>query len=327
MMRAAELADRIGASWPVVLEQLGIPAEHLVNRHGPCPACGGKDRYRFDNKHNRGNFFCNACGPGDGYQLLMRVHGWDFRTARDRVADAAGLSASASVTPIRPDTCPAHGTGMRAPPSVCSIAQPTSRVVSLWRQRCAPVDCDGAVEYLANRRCWPLPPACALRAHPSVEYFVGARRIGRYTALLAGVLDLAGELVTVHVTYLERGRKLTGQEPRKLLSPLTGHTGCAVRLMPLDGEVLGIAEGIETALSAAKIHRVPTWAALNAALLARFEPPAGIKRVVIFADRDTAGLEAAAALMQRLQGRVEFEMQLPPAPAKDWNDATQERQP
>jgi len=41
---------------------------------------------------------------------------------------------------------------------------------------------------------------------------------------------------------------------------------------------------------------------------------------VIFADRDVPGLEAAARLMEHLQGRVRLELRVPPPPAEDWND-------
>jgi hypothetical protein len=56
-------------------------------------------------------------------------------------------------------------------------------------------------------------------------------------------------------------------------------------------------------------------------LLAKFESPTAVKRLIIFADRDVAGLDAAAKLMQRLQGRVVLEIRTPTAPAKDWADA------
>ena len=36
--------------WPGVLTAFGIPAGMLVNRHGPCPLCGGTDRFRFDDR-------------------------------------------------------------------------------------------------------------------------------------------------------------------------------------------------------------------------------------------------------------------------------------
>jgi putative DNA primase/helicase len=99
---------------------------------------------------------------------------------------------------------------------------------------------------------------------------------------------------------------------------LTGHDGCVAPIMELPGHVLGIAEGIETALSAAKLTEIPTWATLNAVLLSKFEPPPDVDKLVIFADRDVAGLEAASVLMERLQERVRLEIRTPRA--KDWND-------
>ena len=72
---------------------------------------------------------------------------------------------------------------------------------------------------------------------------------GRLTglgAISSGKLrGVDGELATVHVTYLEGGRKLTDHQSRKLLSPLGGWVGCAVRLTP-PGPVLAVAEGVET---------------------------------------------------------------------------------
>jgi putative DNA primase/helicase len=314
MIRAAELADCIGAGWPELLERLGIGREFLSNKHGPCPACGGTDRYRFDNKRGHGNFFCNGCGAGDGFALLMRTFQWDFRTALARVAEAAGLRDTRTVAQPRsvPMQTPAH-----------DVARPPARVTRLWRESCAIADCDEVVEYLEFRHLWPIPEECTLRAHPSLEYFDHGRRVGRYASLLAPVRDVAGDLVTMHVTYLHQGRKLKAREPRKILSPLQGRTGSAVRLAPLAGDVLGIGEGIETCLAATHLHDIPTWAALNTSLLAKFTPPAAVKRLVIFADADVPGLTAAAALMQRLQGQVELEIRTPRA-AKDWNDVLRE---
>lgn len=92
-----------------------------------------------------------------------------------------------------------------------------------------------------------------------------------------------------------------------------------MRLMPA-ADVLGIAEGIESALSAAVLDGIPVWAALNAPLLARFEPPPVAERVVIYADRDEAGLTAALRLTERLRRHVDFEVRIPPASCKDFND-------
>jgi putative DNA primase/helicase len=316
MLRAADLHAQLGPSWPAILAQLGIPEEALrPKKPGPCPACGGRDRFVFDNRKLRGDFFCRGCGAGDGFALLMRVYGWGFAEARRRVMEAAGLDGRDESTPHQ--TAPIAPGAAHAPEP--TVATPPARVRSLTRSTCAVADCPDAVEYLGTRGLWPLPPNCGLRAHVAVDYFDQGQRVGKFAALVAEVRDHAGALVTAHVTYLRDGRKLEGHEPRKLLGPLTGREGCAVRLMPA-GELLGIAEGLETALSAAALDGVPVWAALNTSLLGKFEPPATVRTLRIYADRDEPGLLAAAHLMERLQGRVRVELKTPPAPAKDFND-------
>ena len=321
MLCAADIHAQVGASWAAILAQLGIPEASLrPKKAGPCPACGGRDRFTFDNRKLRGDFICRGCGAGDGFALLQRVHGWTFPEARRQVMRAAGLDGRGEPTPRQ--TAPiAPGAASDAHPTVATVS---NRVRALVRSACAVADCPDAVDYLASRGLWPLPPDCDLRAHACVDYFAEGHRVGKFPALLAEVRDRAGALVTAHVTYLRGGQKLEGHEPRKILSPLTGRDGCAVRLMA-HTEVLGIAEGLETALSAAVLEQVPVWAALNTALLAKFEPPKGVRTLRIYADRDEAGLVAAAQLMVRLQGRVRVEIQTPAPPAKDFNDALTSR--
>jgi putative DNA primase/helicase len=198
-------------------------------------------------------------------------------------------------------------------------------VLRLKRETCALADCPDALDYLTSRALWPMAARTSLRAHAGVDYFEDGQKVGRYPALLAAVRDIQGDLVTIHTTYLNAGRKLTAHEPRKLLSPMHGRQGCAVRLQRITGDVLGIGEGIETCLAAAQLRDIPTWAALNTSLLAKFTPPPTIKCLVIFADRDRAGLDAAARLTERLQGALRIELCTPLAGVKDWNDALQTR--
>jgi putative DNA primase/helicase len=318
-MNSAEIHARLADTWPSILAQLGVPEEYRrvkignCEKHGPCPGCAGTDRYFFDNKHHRGDYFCRGCGPGDGFKLLELVYGWKFAEARKRVMKAAGLQggmeplALRAARPAAADVAP------------IDMAMPTERVLRLRRDRCAIEDCADAITYLGSRALWPLPPSCALKAHATVEYLHEGRRVGRYPAIVADVVDIAGELVTCHTTYLHGGKKLDGYEPRKILSPMTAREGCVMRLMP-EAPVMGIAEGIETALSAAELDVIPVWAALNTSLLARFEPPHGVTTLRVYVDRDEAGLTAALRLLERLQGRVRVENHIPPAPFKDWND-------
>lgn len=199
------------------------------------------------------------------------------------------------------------------------------RARTIARTACAVDLVPDAVAYLGSRHLWPLPPGCGLKAHAGAEYWHWdddgrPRKIGHFPALVAEVRDREGALVTVHVTYLHEGRKLAPYEPRKILSGTSGHTGCACRLLPIGGPELGMAEGIETALAAQRLHGGPVWAALNAGLLAAFVPPQGVERLVIYADADAPGLKAAWALRDRLPG-VPMELRAPPAGCKDWADA------
>lgn len=328
MMRAADIHARIGSAWPWVLEQLGIDGRYLRNAHGPCPCCGGVDRFRFMNRDRSrgvdvGAWYCNGCGgrdgnggAGDGFALLQRVHRWSFAEARSRVLAVLGI-----------DSRPALSAGGPPPPRSPSPTQtqgsgPPRRALGLLRTSCAVADCAAAVRYLQSRHCWPLPAATALRAHAAADYFDQAQHVGRYPALVAPLVDPDGEILAVHVTYLQAdGQKLAALAPRKIHGRYGDRRGLAVRLMPATGEALGIAEGIETALSAARLHSLPVWAALNAGLLAKFVPPPSVHRVIIFADRDVAGLQAAYALREELDGRALVELRTPPPPHNDWNDA------
>lgn len=85
--------------WPDILAGLGIDPAHLRNKHGACPACGGHDRFRFDDKEGRGTFICNNCGPGDGFGLLTLAHGWKASQALQEVARWLGLSQEQPLTP------------------------------------------------------------------------------------------------------------------------------------------------------------------------------------------------------------------------------------
>jgi putative DNA primase/helicase len=139
--------------------------------------------------------------------------------------------------------------------------------------------------------------------------------------MLAMVTDINGKPVTIHKTYITTDGKKAAVDKVRMFCPGSRPVGGAVRLTEI-AAVLGVGEGIETSLAAAKMFSIPTWAALDAGGVERFEPPAEVKRLVVFGDNDVngAGQRAAYALAARLSGRLEIEVKIPEKPDTDWND-------
>ncbi|MBF0131162.1 MAG: AAA family ATPase [Magnetococcales bacterium] len=80
--------------WGRILPALGLEPKFLSNKHGPCPFCGGTDRFRLDDRNGSGSFFCSQCGPGDGFSMAARLlsHGQqDFPKTLGAIADVIGI--------------------------------------------------------------------------------------------------------------------------------------------------------------------------------------------------------------------------------------------
>ena len=58
--------ERATGRWPGILKHFGLDDRTLSGDHCPCPVCGGKDRFRFDDKEGRGTYYCSHCGAGHG---------------------------------------------------------------------------------------------------------------------------------------------------------------------------------------------------------------------------------------------------------------------
>ncbi|MBF0310175.1 MAG: toprim domain-containing protein [Magnetococcales bacterium] len=76
--------------WPDILPRFGMGPEFLTGKHGPCPFCGGRDRFRFDDQDGDGTFICNQCGAGDGFTLAGKLLGLDPRQDFPRILGAVG---------------------------------------------------------------------------------------------------------------------------------------------------------------------------------------------------------------------------------------------
>lgn len=228
-------------------------------------------------------------------------------------------------------------------------AENAQRIARLWAE-CVPlVPGDPVTLYLKGRGLggvWPLPDA--LRYHRALPYWHGAEKLGTFTAMVAPLVAPDGRTVALHRTYLTRdGRKAEVPTVKKLTGAAGPLAGACIPLHPIArahglgdkkspgigkgtptarARVSGIAEGIETALASWCASGVPTVAAYCASNLAAWRWPAGLQRLVIFADNDKAGREAADTLRARaLAARLRCEVLAPVTEGADWCDVWAER--
>jgi putative DNA primase/helicase len=294
--------------WRGILLTLGMDERSLSGKHCACPMCGGKDRFRFDDRDGRGTYFCSGCGAGDGVKLAMGITGQDFKAAAEQIERLAGVVQPNATRPERTDD------------------DKLAALRRVWRESKPITRGDEACRYLAGRglRLYDLPEG--VRLHPGLRYQDGDQT-ETYAAMLATVTAPDGRAVSLHRTYLQEARKAPVAHPKKLMAGLL-LAGAAIRLTAVS-EVLGIAEGIETALAAFELFEVPVWSCVSAQGIESFEPPAGVREVIVFADNDTnfAGQAAAYRAAHRLKLRgLEVEVCIPPEPG-DWLDELNRRHP
>ncbi|MBI0103855.1 toprim domain-containing protein [Gilliamella sp. W8145] len=89
-MRINEITTQAVGKWDYIFQSLGIEVGN--GKHCSCPVCGGKDRFRFDNKNGRGTYICNQCGSGDGLELIKNYCQCDAKEASSKVVECLNLS-------------------------------------------------------------------------------------------------------------------------------------------------------------------------------------------------------------------------------------------
>ncbi|CAM7929645.1 TOPRIM and DUF927 domain-containing protein [Klebsiella pneumoniae] len=302
-------ADR----WPTVLAGLHIDVPDSPRRHAPCPACGGSDRFRFDDG-GRGSFICNQCGAGDGLDLIKRVNNCDTTEAAQLAADVLGIDyrtvkhdeATASQKREQMKAESQQREQERQRRKLAEIEQRRGLFVSHW-QGLAETAFEGESEYLMNKGLvgftFPVLPD---------------------GSLLLGLVDESGT-VTAAQTITQQGEKrlLAGSAKRGAYH--------AVNAADAPQSVL-IAEGLATALS---VHLIRPEALTVCAIDAgNLQPVAQAMhqrypnaQIIIAADNDikpgepNTGKDAAEKAAKAVSGWVA----LPPTVKKaDWNDYHQQ---
>lgn len=242
-----------------------------------------------------------SIADGD-HGLLVRCHaGCDARDVLDALRQRGLLddrAPSRDAPPVR-----------RCEPM--EHIEPDPKALALWRSA-EPIADTLAHRYLRARGLTIDPPP-SLRFIPALAYMP---RIA-LPAIIAGLQAPDRRIIAVQITFLDpRGhRKAQGATPRKTLGKMFDG---AVRLAAA-GEVLGLAEGIETALGAMQLSAVPCWACLGSQRMARVVIPDAVRELHVFADNDEPG-RLAAEQTARAHPRRRVVVHLPPDGCGDYAD-------
>ncbi len=237
-------------------------------------------------------------------------------------------------------------------PSYSREPEPHQRALELWRTS-KPIEGTLAERYLSEHRGLDGPYPPAVRFLPSIKH----PRTGiRLPAMIAGLSRPDKKIVAVQLTFLRPrdGAKAKLDMPRQNIGRMgTGAVRLEARIGQLLGEAkrgshhsvttegatvdkdarsefrilarnddqLGLAEGIETALSATALTGVLTWATLGATKLPNITVPSSVKTVHIFADNDDSGTAAAkkSADKYEVQGKRVI-LHKPASQFADFND-------
>lgn len=286
--------------WPEIISGLMGSAYTNPRKHLPCERVpGSTDCYRFADRGDSGSYFCRCSdGSKGGFDLVQCQLGVDFMGAVKLIEGVIGPCPRDDSTEVEP-------------------RRETYGEI-LLREGVR----SGRSKYLESRGLI-VPPG--LLFHKGVDYRDADGNItGKHPAMLAPVMR-EGEFLSMHVTYLQDGKKAPVDTVRKIL-PGKRANGGAVQLWPA-AATMGVAEGIETAVAASMLFGIPVWAALNTSLLKAFDPPAVCQELVIFADHDEnyAGHAAAYALAHAQSNRVRIDVCMPGSPGDDWNDILLEK--
>ncbi|WP_145529490.1 primase-helicase zinc-binding domain-containing protein [Yersinia alsatica] len=285
--------------WPVLLPALGI---HITagGRAQPCPMCGGKDRFRFDNLQGRGTWFCNQCGGGDGLNLVEKALAVTPKEAACKVSEMLGEPSSPPL--------PVHNAGQEAQEK----AQARQRAAEQAKQLLRVARLQTGSAYLTAKG-WPELETLTLHGKPlpvgGVTYQPGD--------LLFPLTDSTGEVVNVQLINANGDKRtLAGGQVKAACHFLPGQ----------DNAVIWLTEGYATGLTVHHLTGESVCVALSvnnlSALAQQLRSHYPDALLLLAADNDENGTgQTRATEAAQLSGG---KLALPPV-LGDWNDVYQQQ--
>ena len=291
--------NRIARARSVPIEEVLAVQGHDLRRCGgeligPCPVCGGCDRFAVNPKKAVWN--CRGCSKGgDVIDLVCHLDGCGFNDAIEKLTGekSAAFDQSRHAQAKAEDAerqCRQH-----------------EKAAWLWSER-QPIEGTIAEVYLRQARAItsPLPPTLGFLPPRGPEHH--PTMIAAFALpgeIEPGVLGEPPNVEAVHLTLLCRdGSDKAEVERQKLFVGSPGNLPI-VLAPPTDLLALAITEGIEDGLTAHQVTGLGAWAAGSAGRMPAIAEtlPGYIESVTIFAHADKAGQDGALALAETLDRR------------------------
>ena len=253
--------------------------------------------------------------------LVMRERGGSEREALAWLRDAGFIGESGEKRRANGNDFRAPASSRRTGSAPNSKPRDTTGAARRVWDATRPLAGTIAERYLHARGVGHVAVAPSLRFSPALWH----REAGQsFPAIVAGIQDVHGAFRGAHRIWLAPdGSDKANVDPVK--KSLGSTAGGAVRLdgAEASGGPLLVGEGIESTAAAMVLFDLPGWAGIATSGLTAIELPEHVIDVVIAADRDAGGLQAAAALARRLEaeGR-DVEIRLPRK--GDFNDVLRE---
>ncbi|WP_162829760.1 DUF7146 domain-containing protein [Novosphingobium pentaromativorans] len=200
-------------------------------------------------------------------------------------------------------------------PESTSTRKPSAAALRIWRDA-QPLRASPAKEYLESRGILAASPA--LRFHPRTP--LGPKGRTRFLPAMIAAVSLDEGPIAIHRTFLsaEASGKAAFEKPKRALGALGE---AAARLFaPVSGK-LGLAEGIESAMSAYALTGIPVWATLGNERFGLVSVPESVTELHLFVDHDAGGeLAASRGLAAYARDGRTIHIRKPSSRDTDWND-------
>lgn len=200
-------------------------------------------------------------------------------------------------------------------PETTSTRKPSAAALRIWRDA-QPLRASPAKAYLESRGILAASPA--LRFHPRTP--LGPKGRARFLPAMIAAVSLDEGPIAIHRTFLssEASGKAAFEKPKRALGALGE---AAVRLFaPVSGK-LGLAEGVESAMSAYALTGIPVWATLGNERFGLVSVPESVTELHLFVDHDAGGeLAASRGLAAYAREGRTIHVRKPSSRDTDWND-------